>query len=345
MSGLNDATLQIRAEAPGRASLGRSVNLTLLMGALFVAYVVSVKDVRSMSAIAPWTEDPYDAFFSFAIFFVALSLGLSSVRLLMCRRSEVLPAGRLVALIRGCWVILGSVLVTFGVGWLSFAASSAPEVRLSPSYPVVGLAIETVLALLAAALLWTSGTQLAISPSAVPSSPDWLTDAISLGTTIANRFGPGRSIALRIVAAADHHVAAGIRRHPLPAALALALFFGAFVGLGAAIEQDPVILVVLITAIGAGGMLAFVVIVGSYLGLARRSASVSRRPGGLVLGAIAAGTSLPITVAFRDSLWWIIGTDAAGARLEQFAELLGTIAVVTFVAVLLASLVSARVRC
>ena len=94
-------------------------------------------------------------------------------------------------------------------------------------------------------------------------------------------------------------------------------------------------------AIGTGAMLAFLAIVGTYLGLVR-GASMSSRPSSITRAAIAAAASLPVAVAFRDGLGWIVGSNAVEARLEQLAALLTAIAAGTFALTLLVELALRR---
>lgn len=324
-----------------RPLIGRGVALTLLAAMLFVGFSVGVKDIRFLSAAAPWGEDPYDAFFSLAMFFVAIVAVICTVRMLLCRRSEPLPIVRIIDLVRGCRVILVSIFVTLAAGWMSVALAGSALASPTVDLLAAGLAIDTLIALLAAVVLWVSARGFDYSMASPSASQDWLSDAIDLGMRIGDRLGPGSALGLRLVRAADQTLVVAIRRHRLIAALVVALSFGAFVGLGASIEQDPPILVFLIVAIGTGAMLAFLTIVGTYLGLVR-GASMSRRPSAIIRAAIAAAASLPVAVAFRDALWWIVGSNAVDARLEQLAALLTAIAAGTFALTLLVELALRR---
>jgi hypothetical protein len=75
-------------------------------------------------------------------------------------------------------------------------------------------------------------------------------------------------------------------------------------------------------------MFAFLMLAGSYLGVVRSgtplAGALRRLTDATVIACIAALAAL----AFRKSLWWIIGTNANAAGNGQFAGLLG-IAVAT----------------
>lgn len=324
-----------------RPMLGRGVMLTLLAATLFIGLAVGVKDIRFLSAAAPWGEDPYDAFFSFAPFFVAIVAVICTVRMLLCRRSDPLPIVRVIDLIRGCRVILASIFVTLGAGWISVALAGSALASPTVDLLAAGLAIDTLIALVAAIVLSVSSRGFQYAMASPSSSQDWLSDAVDLGMRIGDRLGPGSALGLRLVRAADQTLVVAIRRHRLIAAVVVAMSFGTFVGVGASIEQDPPILVFLIVAIGTGAMLAFLAIVGTYLGLVR-GASMSSRPSSITRAAIAAAASLPVAVAFRDGLWWIVGSNAVEARLEQLAALLTAIAAGTFGLTLLVELALRR---
>jgi hypothetical protein len=317
-----------------RRPLGRGVRLTLLTAILFVGYTVVVKDIKTLSTVAPWGEDPYDAFFSLAIFFVAAVTVISAVRLALCRTSEPLPLARVIYLVRGCRVALVTMFATLAAGWTSVAAAGFALRSSTARYLVVGLAVETALAVLSALALRRAPSRLAINSGQGLPPSDWLDDLGDLATRYLAHDGLGAMLASRITRVTDP-LATLIRRHPFTTASTLALGFGAFIALGAALEGDPPILLLLLGAIGMGAMLAFLVTIGSYLGLVRASTqSRSRRP--FVYGLLAAAGSLPIAVAFRDYLWWIVGSNAADARLEALAELLAVVALASFSAVSLA---------
>jgi hypothetical protein len=80
-------------------------------------------------------------------------------------------------------------------------------------------------------------------------------------------------------------------------------------------------------------MFAFLVAACSYFGLvrsARPSYGVQRR----VLDAgVAACAAAVVTLAFRNSLWWVVGSNPVAAGPSEFAALVGSAVLVTFVTV------------
>jgi len=319
--------------------MGVALKLTLFVALAFVIFAVVVKDMRSLNTAAPWSDDPYDAFFSFAIFFVPLVAALSTVRLLLCRPAEPLPLERVVALVRGSRVILGTVGVTLAAAWLSVLVATGTLASVTGRLLVVGLVVETIATLAAIAALVVATSRLGPILESVSPRSDWLSDGVELARGWTVRLGPAAPAAGRLIELADRGIVAGIRRRPFLAAVIAASAFGAFVGIGALLEGDPSILVLLLFLVGAGGMLAFLVTAGAYLGLVRRETNAARPvPRALIHAVVAAAISLPVAVAFRDSLWWVVGSDAAGAGLDQLAALLIVISVATLLVVALGEL-------
>ena len=112
-----------------------------------------------------------------------------------------------------------------------------------------------------------------------------------------------------MVGFADRVATVVVRPHPLASAAVFSVAFGAAVAAAAAREEglgtiDPVIFFGVATC----GMFAFVVAIGSYVGLVHRDRplrGVSRR---LADAAVSGAAAVPIALAFRHSLWWTIGS-------------------------------------
>ena len=65
---------------------------TLVLAAVFFLVTAPVKEAPSLFDHAPWLNDPFDTVISFMILLVPLIAVLCVPRLLLCRRSEPLPA-------------------------------------------------------------------------------------------------------------------------------------------------------------------------------------------------------------------------------------------------------------
>jgi len=89
---------------------------TLVLAAVFFLVTAPVKETPSLFDHAPWLNDPFDTVISFMILLIAV---LCMPRLLLCRRSEPLPATRIRDLLCGCRVLLAGVGLTLASEWVS----------------------------------------------------------------------------------------------------------------------------------------------------------------------------------------------------------------------------------
>ena len=325
------ASVPARVLAPGdprRRPLGRAVGLSFAAAVLFVVSCVAVKDVKTFSAAAPWSEDPYDAFVSFAMFFVAGILAVNGVRTWLCRRAEPLPTSRVEGIVRGFRVITIVSLTTLGAAWVSVLLRPAGSPASSLVYGLIaGLALNT--ALTVAGLVTLAVADRRLERRSSDDVTDFLGDLVVAARRAATVLpGEGGRVA-RLVDAIDARLVPAVRRRRTGAAVSLAAGFGLIVGVGALVEGDPPVLAGLMATIGTGGMLAFLVVVGSYLRLVRPEGPPVHRPTFLV-PAVAAAMSLPVAVAFRDGLWWIVGSTADTAGITDLARLLAILAATTF---------------
>lgn len=84
-----------------RLLIGRAAFGTILASAIFFVFTAT-KQSNLIYVHAPWVNDPYDTVFSFTMFFVPLVAATVLVQLSLCRKSEPLPTGRVVTILRGC---------------------------------------------------------------------------------------------------------------------------------------------------------------------------------------------------------------------------------------------------
>jgi hypothetical protein len=79
-------------------------------------------------------------------------------------------------------------------------------------------------------------------------------------------------------------------------------------------------------------MFAFLMLAGSYLGVVRSGAQLAGAPRRLIDATVVACVAALVALAFRNSLWWVIGTNATSAGNGEFARLLGIAVAVAFAA-------------
>lgn len=329
MIGVTSTSARVLAPGdPRRRPLGRAIGLSFAAAVLFVVSCVAVKDVKTFSAVAPWSDDPYDAFVSFAMFFVAGILAVNGVRTWLCRRAEPLPTGRVDGIVRGFRVTAIVSIATLGAAWVSVLLRPAGSpVSSLVNGLIAGLGVNT--ALTVAALVTLAAADRRLERQRSDDVTDFVGDLVVAARRAATVVPGGGGRFARLVDASDARVVPAVRRHRTGAAVGLAASFGLIVGVGALVEGDPPILAGLMATIGTGGMLAFLVVVGSYLRLVRPEGPPARRPIFLV-PAVAAAMSLPVAVAFRDGLWWVVGATAQTADIADLALLLAILAATTF---------------
>jgi hypothetical protein len=324
-----------------RPSVGRAVLGSLLAAAVFEVFAFGVKQWTALSSHSPWSDDPYDAVTSFAIFFVPLVAGLCLLRLPLCRRDEPLPVERVQGLLRGARLILGTVAVTLLSDWI------AVGLRVnSGSWSGETVALVAALVLVSVLTAWAvvevlrgPGIQFPDSPGPA-TGPDGLADLITVATRLSARLGPLGPLGGTVVRATDAWLVRPIRSHPLLAAGAASVLFGALIAVGAAREDglSPVLWPLL--GVGSAGMFAFLAAGGSYLRLVIRERPIGGRQRRLADALVIAAASVPIALAFRDSLWPLIGVSPASAGIVELEALLVAAAATTFLAIVAAESVA-----
>ena len=320
---------------PRRLLIRRAAFGTLLASAIFVVFTAT-KLIKPIYVHAPWFNDPYDTMFSFTMFFVPLvAVGLL-VEVSLSRRSEPLPIERVVSILRGCRVAVGAIVVEVLSAWIAVALG-ADRPRWTDGATGLLIAVLVLCTLVTARVI---ADLVRVPQLRRPQSPDsgqaadWLADLVSVASRESRLLGPLRGPGLTALAWIDRNVMNEVRRHPLLAAAFVSAVFGVAVFAFQGIREGYAMSVTLM-AMGLGfcGMFAFLVVAGSYLGVARRTSAlhgVQRR----AIDASVAACILAITaLAFRDYLWWAVGSDPSAARPFQLASLVGGAALSSFVVV------------
>lgn len=321
---------------PGRRAVGRAVVGSVLLGALFFVYVWTAKSIPALYVHEPWQDDPYDALISFELVGLPLLVAVCTVRVLLCRSRERLPARRAVDLLRGGQALVGLVAVTVAGEWLSVALGTHRAAWSGATVGVLAVLAGFTVAALVMATLLARGWRAARGHGSAPGQPDWLADAVVLAARLAGRLGPGRDPALAAVRWADGFAGSRVRRHPLLAAAGCALLLGVVADSPQVVlEGYPPIFAAYFVGVTACGLYAFFALGGGYL-------DVVQRPGAAPSPAATVGVvvcaSVPLTAAFRNSLWWLVGAD------EQTGGLGALLALTVLVGAVAALLAFAGVR-
>ncbi len=330
-----DERQQLAAGDRRRAAIGKAAFSTLWTAIAFFLFTAPAKQVKPVYEHAPWLNDPYDALYSFAMFLVPLATAFFLLQVSLCRKVEVLPAERARSVLRGCRVAAILMTATLASCWISVAAG-ANKAQWNDSTTaalVAGLTVVTVLDIRAVVMLVRAPR---LGRSEAPHSEaadDWLGDAILVARRESRWFGPFRSQVTSVIAWCDRTVIARLRQHPILGAALASLAFGTGVGLNQGIREGYFMALTLLTVgLLTCGMFAFLMLAGSYLGVVRSGAPLAGVPRRLTDATVIACIAALVALAFRDSLWWIIGTNANSAGDGQFAGLLGIAVATAFTA-------------
>ncbi len=148
----------------------------------------------------------------------------------------------------------------------------------------------------------------------------------------STRLGPFGSLVLATARWTDRNLVAAVRRHPVRSATLVAAGFGLTVGITQSLSEgyfaSTALAVVILLACG---MYPLLMAAGKYLGVVRsgrRLAGARRRAAD---ASVLACAGVLVIFAFRDSLWWIVGSDGNLAGIPQLSLLLIIFAVPFFV--------------
>ena len=321
-----DEQQQLAVGDPSRGAIGKAVFSTLWTAIVFFLFTVPAKQIKPVYNHAPWLNDPYDMLYSFAMFLVPLAAAFFLVQVSLCRKVEVLPAERARSVLRGCRVAAILMTATLASCWISVAvgANRAQWNDSATAALVVGLAVVTGLDIRAVVMLVRAPRLGRSGPSHTEAIDDWLGDAVLVARRESRWLGPFRSLVMPVVAWCDRTVIVRLRQHPILGAALASLAFGTGVGLNQGIREGYFLALTLL-AVGllTCGMFAFLMLAGSYLGVVRSGAQLAGIQRRLIDATVIACIAALVALAFRDSLWWIVGTNANAAGNGQFAGLLG----------------------
>jgi hypothetical protein len=308
-----------------RPLIARAAFGTLVASAIFFAFTAT-KQSNPIYFHAPWVNDPYDTVLSFTMFFVPLVAATVLVRVSLCRKSEPLPTGRVITILRGCRIALAAMAIELLSAWVSVAVGANRSQWTAAT--TVLIAVLTLCSIVTGKVFVDVVRAPHLpSPDRVQElqESDWLADLVIVAQRESHRLGPLRRPGLSVLGWTDRAVIIKVRRHPVGAAAVTSALVAVTVFGWQAIREGYFLSVTgLEMGVGFCGMFAFLVLAGASLDIVRSPTTLY----GVQRRAIDAGVAASIvaiaTLAFRDSLWWIVGSNATTAGPAQFAALLGS---------------------
>jgi len=323
---------------PRRALVGRAAFGTLLAAGVFFVFTMT-KQIRPVYLHAPWYNDPYDTVFSFTMFFVPLVAVAFLMQVSLCHKTEALPIGRVVTILRGCRIAVGAIFVELLSAWISVAlVANRSQWAGGVTTALITLLFLSTMVTARALVVVVRAPRLQRPPRTEEfEGSDWLADVLAVAERESHWLGPLRGRGLSTVDRVDRGVVRRVRRRPVGSAAVASVSFAVVVFGWQAIREGYIPSVTLLEiGLGFCGMFAFLVIAGSYWGIVRSATPLHgarRRALDAGVGACVAAIAV---LAFRDSLWWMVGSDASAAGSTQFAALLGCVAIPTFALILVA---------
>ena len=339
-----DAGPGLLAPADSRNRLARrAIGASLLAAALFEAVTFVSKQTPPVYSHAPWLNDPYDTAVSFALFCIPLIVAPSALRLAAGSRSDAVPAARLADLLRAAGIGLTVVAATMAAEWAAVALGANSAAWDSSTGVQVGLlAVFGAAAVACAARLRRAGTELrragetgrpggaGCPDGAMTPTPDWLSDLLEVAARSARWLGPARQPARRLLGWTGSTVLPAIRRHPLLTAAMLGAGCAVAVTTSQSVNESYRLgTSLLFFCVVTAGVFAFVAGAGAYLRIVR-SDSRGRRTRRLVRATVLACAAVPVALAFRATLWSLVGADPQHSGLPALWLLLAAAAATTF---------------
>jgi hypothetical protein len=321
---------------PRRRAVGRAVFGTLIAAAVFFLFTVPTKQLAPIYDHAPWENDPFDTAYSFAMFFVPLLAACLLVQVSLCRKSEPLMVSRVISILRACRIAIATIVITLLSCWSSvlLGENRSQWTRGATAFLIAFLVVVTGLTGIVIVRLFRAPTLRVADRTRAARGSDWLGDVITVAERESRWCGPLRPVVINLVDWSNRKLVAWLRRHPLLGAAVASLVFGLAVGINQGLRERYVLSATALTVcLLSCGMFAFLVIAGSYFGAVQSSAPWS----GIRRRALDAGVcsciAVIVSLAFRNSLWWIVSSDQSAAGTGQFAGLLGITILVAFATV------------
>lgn len=310
-----------------RPTIGRAVVGALALAAAFLVYIWIAKETRPLYVHTPWADDPYDAVVSFAFFFVPITAALCLLRVPLCLRAEPLPVARARALLRGSRITVAIVGITLLSEWMSVVLGVNRTTWTEATAVLVSvLALMSVATVAVTVELWRASRQ---TPDTLnDGGPDWVADVVSVGERFSYRIGPLGVMLRRLLKVVERDAIPVVRAHPFADAAAVSVGFGALLAMGQSAAEEGFAwrAVLLFATVAACSMFAFLLAVGAHLRLLGERAPLPAASRRTIEAAVVGAATVPVTLAFRTALRWIVGPALGPAHVLQVSLLIALLA-------------------
>jgi hypothetical protein len=313
----------------------RAIAVSLCLAAVFEAALFASKQTPAIYGHAPWLNDPYDTAVSFALFCVPLIAIPTALRFLAFRGEPA--TARLADLLRACGVALTAVAVTLAACWAAVALGANRGAWTSvTALQTGGLVLLSVSALACAVALRRSAAGLrseaadAERTAVAHPAPDWLGDLISAGRLLARRAGPVSGLVVWLLDWADNRVLPIMRRHPVATAASIGAAFAVPVTISQSVHEgyQPGT-AAMFFCVTTSGVFAFLAMAGGYLHVVRSPPPAGARAP-LRHATVLAAATVPVALAFRGTLWSLVGGNPRTSGLPALCLLLASAALLAF---------------
>ena len=296
---------------PNRQRMGRAIVASLATGAVFVLFdLLSVQD-KAVQFHSPWDNDPFDSFMTFGAIFVPILMIALLGRTQLCRAAQPLPVRRVADLLRAGKLLLVFTFIIASADWVAvITRQRSTSWGLSTAVLIACLGLLSLCVGVAAVVMRRASTVPELS-NVSSNGPDWLDDALEVAHWRVELLGPLAPAATRLIDAVDGEFFAqsprGLRRYPLRWAVGVSLVWGIVTAFGLTIGENAVAdgrYIILASSVTGGSMFGFLVLGGRYLRFLRPQQKPPHPV--LLVSLLCSAVSVPVTVAFRGNLSWIV---------------------------------------
>lgn len=291
---------ELSVDERARRHAGLAIIGTLALVTVFALLTWLSKETRALYMRQPWQDDPYDALVSLNFVLLPLLVAIGALRVQLCRRYSVLPARRLVDLLRLCRATVVVCLDTQLAEWIAVVLRLHHATWTAATAWQVAALLTLTVAMVCAGVLLRRSARAVSRVACAGAQPDWLADAVALGLLVSAVLRRRGDRVRDVVCWADAHVVTRVRSRPVATAGLLSSVLALpYVAAKIVFEGYPTALVLLSFAFPAAALFALIVLIGRYLRFVAPRSNTTPIGVSAVVTACIVGT---VGFAFHNSL-------------------------------------------